>query len=495
MKRLLLCLLMFGMLPFDAVAQCPGGTCPAPSVSVDVRSRPTPAWRYEQAVGHRESVVRIKCLMENGKGGGYGSGVIVQWRGRPVVLTARHVVKGVRSLLVLLATGKTHRARVVSVDAYWDCAVLILDAPPRGVRIAELEFGENATQKEGNRLESCGFGSDGKLAANHGRFLGYRRNSTNPQGGPDDWFVMSGPARPGDSGGPVFNDRGRVVGILWGTDTSTTVCVQAGRIHAMLDVAIPKQMVYQPTSETILQDVRRPTPPMPSDGFSDPVQYDDSGSDVNRYLLPFRNEVTKNQESTRQQLQAIQGQLEAIRNAQQAKPPEAAPVAPPPAADVPKDGGPKTIVGKIADREAEWLAEHGGPLSKRIAANADENLDSDSAAVRFKGFTQAKVAMLVFFLGILLVLGIGVLVLHKVNNKLLPILQNAAAKTPTTIDDKAVAFLQKIHDRVDAVEDRIKGRVLSAGVQAVPLAMRAVPAVAPAAPAVDAALSAVTTTP
>ncbi len=107
-------------------------------------------------------------------------------------------------------------------------------------------------------MESCGYGADGKLACNSGVFLGYKRSAAKP-GGPDDWLAISGHARAGDSGGPVFNRRGRLVGVLWGTDGKEVVCVQAGRLHVLLDSAVPPAAkVEQQSLQAILQ--RTPTP-------------------------------------------------------------------------------------------------------------------------------------------------------------------------------------------------------------------------------------------
>jgi hypothetical protein len=133
---------------------------------------------------------------------------------------------------------------------------------PEGVIAAEVELGDEAMQHEGNRLESCGYGPDGKLAANTGLFLGYKRSTQTPNG-PDDWFEISGHARPGDSGGGVFNDRGRLVGVLWGTNGEVVVGVQAGRIHVLLDAATARTV--DPKSYTPLQFIpRQPTPAKPA---------------------------------------------------------------------------------------------------------------------------------------------------------------------------------------------------------------------------------------
>jgi hypothetical protein len=150
---------------------------------------------------------------------------------------------------------------VLKTDAIWDCAVLELIGQPEGVEPAEVELGEKAMQQEGSRLESCGYGPDGQLACNSGLFLSYKR-STQTQNGPDDWMEISGHARQGDSGGPIFNEQGRLVGVLWGTDGEHVVGVQAGRIHQLLDAAVPEQATQQVFH--LVSDIERhPTPAMP----------------------------------------------------------------------------------------------------------------------------------------------------------------------------------------------------------------------------------------
>jgi thiol-disulfide isomerase/thioredoxin len=227
---------------------------------------PHPAWRFAQPVGHRAAVVRVLCddggqagnLAHAARTQSIGSGTLVRWGGKIVVLTARHVVKDARKIVVQLHDGRTHRARVLAVDAVWDCAVLELDREPTGIQPVEVERGRAAMQAAGNRLESCGYGPDGRLACNSGLFLGYKRSSAAPHG-PDDWFTISGHARGGDSGGGVFNSSGRLVGVLWGTDGQEVVCVQAGRLHKLLDQAVVHEDAMQ--QKSILQRV--PTPAAP----------------------------------------------------------------------------------------------------------------------------------------------------------------------------------------------------------------------------------------
>jgi S1-C subfamily serine protease len=194
------------------------------------------AWRYERPVGHRAAVVRVCCTTgDNGRS--IGSGVLVRWRKRLLVLTARHVVNGAKRVWIETHSKKTHAVRVLKVDATWDCAVLEPAGAVSEIAPAEMEYGVEAMQTAGSRLESCGYGPDGKLACNAGVFEGYRRSTETPAG-PDDWMVISGPARSGDSGGPIFNAAGHVVGVLWGSDGQNVVGVQAGRVQRLLEEAV-----------------------------------------------------------------------------------------------------------------------------------------------------------------------------------------------------------------------------------------------------------------
>jgi hypothetical protein len=304
---MLLAILAAAMSALLALGQCPGGNCPlpqegrgnygfqspAPRPTPHASNLPTPAWRYEKAVGHRAAVVRVICE-DGGNQRSIGSGVAVRWQKRIVILTAQHVIKDAKKIHVETHKKKVHKVRVLKADATWDCAVLEFDGEAADLDVAQLELGSAAMFAGGERLESCGYGPDGQLAVNSGLFQGYRRTTTTPNG-PDDWMVISGHARGGDSGGPIFNSHGKVVGVLWGTDGAEVVGVQAGRLHVLLDAAVP-QTVEQKGIQGFGDVGRRdPTPaktlaPRPS---------------PHAPLLPWRGEAEKSQNAQDQRIERL----------------------------------------------------------------------------------------------------------------------------------------------------------------------------------------------
>jgi len=220
----LLCLVTALSVP--AAGQCIDGTCYGPPKTA---SSPAVSWRYARTDAHRQAVVRISTS-DSGRTTSKGSGVAVDWRGRCVVLTAYHVVRDARQVTVRFSDGKVVGATVMATDSTWDLAIL---APAEAFSgSAEMASGKAAVPTIGQRLESCGYGPDDRLAANVGTVQRFAQPQA--QVSVTDWMIIGGYARGGDSGGPVFNTAGQVVGILWGSAGGTVTAVQGGRVWRFL---------------------------------------------------------------------------------------------------------------------------------------------------------------------------------------------------------------------------------------------------------------------
>ncbi|MEN6459176.1 MAG: trypsin-like peptidase domain-containing protein [Thermoguttaceae bacterium] len=430
---------------------------------------PTPAWRYERPEGVRKTVVRVECDSQDGRV--KGSGVVVRYGNRIVVLTARHVVRSATTVRVKTHTGRAVRCRVLVADEKWDCAILAptasLDVEP-----AELEFGVAATMAEGDRFESCGYGPDDRLAANTGLFVGYRRSGADAAHGPDDWFIISGHARPGDSGGPVFSARGRVVGVLWGTDGEQVACVQAGRLHVALADSM-RQFHEQAC------DGRCPTSPMPGPV---PEAYDTESSKERDPALAWRRKIEEQERSTAVALGRIDSKLDALGR----QPQVASPASQPDprieeALRQAQEANAKLdALGKLfSDREkstAEKTSER-ATLRERIHEKAEDIKE------RLDGVLDSPFAKhLAAILGIVFVIGIGTWIAisqhRKAGTKTLvekgtDALATATAGTPigtvTNLLDKAVDNLgqrlrdldAKIDSKVQAVQQQVTQTALA----------------------------------
>jgi S1-C subfamily serine protease len=233
-----------------AVAQCGPGGCPSsggrnqgrqpsfqnPQYEQPQRQSPKFDFKYRKAEGKYESAVRIRCEDKNGQTS-LGSGVVVRWGGKILVVTARHVIVDAKRVFVIVRGTKNNNARVISTSA-WDCAVLQTEDEIQDINPARLITQDELDNISDESLSSCGFGDQSsKFAVNTGRFIGYNTsNKTND--GMSDWMTISGPARGGDSGGPIFTSSGKVAGILWGTNNETVIGVQAARVAITLNEAV-----------------------------------------------------------------------------------------------------------------------------------------------------------------------------------------------------------------------------------------------------------------
>lgn len=137
---------------------------------------------------------------------GQGSGVIMDAEG--YIVTNRHVVVGSRDIQVKLGDGRVVPARIIGVDRLTDLAVLKIDAD----RLIAAEWGDSGHLEVGAMVWALGspFGLErsitfGILSAKH------RADSTgNPY---QDFLQTDAAVNPGNSGGPLVDTAGRVVGI------------------------------------------------------------------------------------------------------------------------------------------------------------------------------------------------------------------------------------------------------------------------------------------
>jgi S1-C subfamily serine protease len=156
-----------------------------------------------------------------------GTGLVLDHAGH--VLTAGHVVAGASSVSVRLAGGVTRAAKVLGRDTATDVAVLGID--PSGVTLHPLTLGSLAGLRVGDPLAVIGDPFDVQRSLSVGVISGLDRTISAPSGSSIPHAIQTDAAmNPGNSGGPILDARGRVVGIAdqiatggSGTDSSTGV--------------------------------------------------------------------------------------------------------------------------------------------------------------------------------------------------------------------------------------------------------------------------------
>ena len=223
----LLCLVVF--LP---ISQAPAGLFRRGGHGGSGSSDDNQRVQQGTATGKYAASVRISCTTENG--GCWGSGVIVCWGGEIRIVTALHVVEGVKTIKITASNGQDYPATVLATSD-WDVAILGVSTEIVGVEPAYLATEDEVQSITTDALESCGFGGRGIFGINTGHLIGYFDKGYNTDEFAD-WLEIDGAARRGDSGGPIFNSIGHVVGIVRASDFhSTVVGVQAGRLGKVLN--------------------------------------------------------------------------------------------------------------------------------------------------------------------------------------------------------------------------------------------------------------------
>jgi putative serine protease PepD len=139
-----------------------------------------------------------------------GSGFVYDTSGH--VITNQHVVDGATSVHVTFWNGKTYTARVVGTDPSTDLAVLDVDAPSSS--LYPLTVGDSSKVEVGDNVVAIGapFGLAETVTA--GIVSALHRQMTSPNNfSIDDSIQTDAAINHGNSGGPLLDEQGHVIGV------------------------------------------------------------------------------------------------------------------------------------------------------------------------------------------------------------------------------------------------------------------------------------------
>ena len=158
------------------------------------------------------------------KASALGSGFIIDAKG--IVITNNHVIKGAEDIIVRVDGEKEFEAKVIGADPLSDIAVLKIESKEKFIPV---KFGDSDKSRIGDWVLAIGnpFGLGGTVTSGiisaRNRSIGLTRY--------EDFIQTDASINVGNSGGPLFNMDGDVIGI------NTAILGQAGSIG--IGFAIP----------------------------------------------------------------------------------------------------------------------------------------------------------------------------------------------------------------------------------------------------------------
>jgi S1-C subfamily serine protease len=174
--------------------------------TVDVYERVAPS-----VVSIATKVLRRSFFFELVPEEGAGSGFVLDQSGH--ILTNYHVVEGAEQITVIFSDQTELNASVVGADPRTDIAVLKIDAP--AALLAPVTLGSSATLQVGQRAIAIGnpFGQFG-LTLTAGVISALDRTLESSDGRTITGIIQTDAAiNRGNSGGPLLDSSGRVIGI------------------------------------------------------------------------------------------------------------------------------------------------------------------------------------------------------------------------------------------------------------------------------------------
>ncbi|HXR13036.1 MAG TPA: trypsin-like peptidase domain-containing protein [Solirubrobacteraceae bacterium] len=200
--------------PADAGAAAAGQLTPR-----QIYQRDAPGVVYVTATVIEQSQSPFQLFPTNSRGVNTGSGFVIDRNG--TILTNAHVINGAVKITVAFANNQTVTAKVIGKDPDDDLALLKVN--PDGLTLVPLPLGDSSTVEVGDPTFAIGnpFGLPRSLTT--GVVSALQRSIQAPNNfGIDNVIQTDAPLNPGNSGGPLINAQGQVIGINSQIETGTS---------------------------------------------------------------------------------------------------------------------------------------------------------------------------------------------------------------------------------------------------------------------------------
>ena len=159
-----------------------------------------------------------------------GSGFVIGKDG--LVVTTYHVVRNAQSVYVSFSNSDSMRAEVVGKDPATDVALLKVVASSRALK--PLELGDSDDVDVGDQVAAIGNPLGYERSITVGIVSALQRSLTSPGGAPIDRVIQTDAVlNRGNSGGPLLNAEGRVIGV------SSAIASDTGSGNTGIGFAIP----------------------------------------------------------------------------------------------------------------------------------------------------------------------------------------------------------------------------------------------------------------
>ena len=167
-----------------------------------------------------------------------GTGFFVSADG--YIATNNHVIDGATSIQVRLKGGKTLAAKIIRVDRKNDLAIIKIN----GDGYKSLQIQSSSNIKRGEKVYAMGFpqtqfqGIEPKLT--DGLISSLSGIADEPT-----TFQISNPIQPGNSGGPLFTESGRVVGIVVSSLSTLALVKATGSLPQNINYAVKSNYLIE----------------------------------------------------------------------------------------------------------------------------------------------------------------------------------------------------------------------------------------------------------